>query len=266
MIEIQKIIKYLAVVFAIFLIFSIFSGIMMGINGLSHIFNDEEITLEDLNNIDIKEEIRKLNINLTATNLIIKYGDKLKVESNNESLKYNYNKNTLLIEDNTKWYKSSKNHNLVIYLPTTLEEILIENGAGKVEIEELKTNKLYLDLGAGKVEINNLTVTNSAEINGGAGEIIIDNATINNLDLDMGVGELNLTSVLNGDSEIDAGIGTINLNLIGREEDYKIHLDKGIGNAKINGIKMEDDKYYGTGSNEIEINGGIGNINITISE
>ena len=44
MIQIQKIIKYLAIVFAISLIVSIFSGIIMVINGASAIFTDEEIS------------------------------------------------------------------------------------------------------------------------------------------------------------------------------------------------------------------------------
>jgi len=266
MIQIQKIIKYLAIIFAIFLIFSIFSGIMMGIDGISKIFDNEEITLDKLNDIEIKDEIKNLNIDLKATNLIIKEGNKLKIESNNETLKYKYNKDTLLIEETTKWYETNTKHNLVIYLPTTLEKVAIENGAGQVKIEKLKTEYLSLDLGAGKVDIEELIVTNNAQIEGGAGEIDIKSGNINELDLDMGVGELTLTSILTGESEINAGIGEINLNLIGTEDDYKIYLDKGLGNAKINGTKMLNDKYYGIGSNEIEISGGIGNINITISE
>ena len=64
MINIQKVIKYLAIVFAVFIIFSIFSGIMIGINGLSTIFDDNEITLEKLNNLNINDNVKKRQLNL----------------------------------------------------------------------------------------------------------------------------------------------------------------------------------------------------------
>ena len=74
--------------------------------------------------------------------------------------------------------------------------------------------------------------------------------------------QLSLTSKIIGDSEIDAGVGELNLNLIGSLNDYKIKLDKGIGSASINSEKMRSETYYGTGSNLIDIDGGVGSINI----
>ena len=85
---------------------------------------------------------------------------------------------------------------------------------------------------------------------------------MNNLDLDMGVGKLSLTSKLTGNNKIDSGVGAIDLSLIGSLEDYKISLDKGIGKATISGEDMKDDYTYGTGINKIDIDGGIGSINI----
>ena len=98
----------------------------------------------------------------------------------------------------------------------------------------------------------------------GAGEINIDAISMNSLDLDMGVGELSLTSKLTGENKIDCGIGKINLSLIGSLEDYEIFLDKGIGKATINGNKMNADNTYGTGSNKLDIDGGIGSIDIEL--
>ena len=42
-----------------------------------------------------------------------------------------------------------------------------------------------------------------------------------------------------------------------------IELDKGIGEARLDGKKMSDDSVYGAGKNFIEIDGGIGELNIT---
>ena len=77
----------------------------------------------------------------------------------------------------------------------------------------------------------------------------------------MGVGELDLSAKLSGNSDIDAGVGRLNLNLIGN--DYKIKVDKGIGSASINGNDIKDDTYYGEGSNIIDIDGGVGSIDIS---
>lgn len=268
MINIQKTIKYLAIVFAIFLIFSIFSGIIMGITGLSTIFNKDDISLKDLNNINIKNDIKNLKIELKSTNLIIKKGTNFKVETNNKDLKYKQIKELLYVEDETKWYKNNLKKDLVIYITDDFEfnNIEIEHGAGKIEIEELFTNNLKLDLGAGKVEIDRLKVTKEAEINGGAGEIIIHNSNINNLDFNIGVGKATLNSILTGENEIDAGIGETNINLTGSLEDYKIHIEKGIGNVKLNEDKISNERYFGAGKNIVEINGGIGNINITVEK
>ena len=82
----------------------------------------------------------------------------------------------------------------------------------------------------------------------------------------MGIGELNLTSELGGKSSIDYGVGKTNLVLIGTDNDYRIELDKGVGEARLAGRKMSDDSVYGGGSRHIEIDGGIGAIHIDFSE
>ncbi len=43
------------------------------------------------------------------------------------------------------------------------DKVKLEAGAGKIEIESLKSNDLTLELGAGKVTINELIVLNKAK-------------------------------------------------------------------------------------------------------
>ena len=81
----------------------------------------------------------------------------------------------------------------------------------------------------------------------------------------MGVGKLTLKSRIEGKSALDYGIGQTNLTLLGSSEDYKIEIDKGIGEARLDGESMKDDSVYGGGENRIEIDGGIGEINIDFS-
>lgn len=267
--ELQKIIKYLAIAFAIFLTFSIISGIMYGISFIGNIFDDDKNSItEKLNNLEIIDNTLLLDVDISSSNITIENGENFKAETNNKYIKTKQDKNKLYIKEKKHNFFHNNKSELIIYIPNDyiFDGISIETGAGKVNIESLSTKQLYLNLGAGKVDINNLNVSESTKIDGGAGEININAISINNLDLDMGIGKITLTSKLNGNNKIDSGVGEINLSLIGTLEDYKISLDKGIGNATINGKTMKDDNTYGTGSNRLDIDGGIGSIDIGFIE
>ena len=153
---------------------------------------------------------------------------------------------------------------VILTIPTGTEfrKADISTGAGTFTVEELSAQRLRLNLGAGEVKIASLSASGSALIDGGAGEITIDGGSLNNLDFDMGVGEVSLTSRITGDSEIDYGVGQLNLTLLGKLDDYCIRLDKGIGEARLDGQKMYDDSVYGNGMNAIEIDGGVGELKI----
>lgn len=131
-----------------------------------------------------------------------------------------------------------------------------------MEIDTLLAGKLSLELGAGEVSIGKLVADTSAKINGGAGEIHIGGGELANLDLNIGVGEATLESRLTGDCTIDHGVGELNLTLTGTADDYRISLDKGVGTATLDGVKMSDDTVYGDGETSIEIDGGVGDMKI----
>lgn len=263
---IQKVIKYIAIAFAFFLTFSIISGIISVASSLSNIFTDEKTNekTDNLKELAIESKSKNLDIDIASSNIIIKVGEVFKVETSNEYIKLKQEKDVIYItEKSHNWFKNDKSE-LIIYIPTyfILDKVSISNGAGTVNIENLSTKTLNLNLGAGKVDIDNLTVSNNTKIDGGAGEVTINNSNLNNLDLDIGVGKFNLTSKITGESEIDHGIGEVILNLIKTEEDYQIHVDKGIGSINIDGNNISDDETYGNGLNKIDIDGGVGSIKI----
>lgn len=57
-------------------------------------------------------------------------------------------------------------------------------------------------------------------------------------------------------------MGETRLTLIGSREDYQIKLDRGLGEAKLEGESMGDTSVYGAGQNLIDIDGGVGAIKI----
>ena len=154
----QKIIKYLAIAFAIFLIVSIISLILFGVYALSGVLglkdnskidvssNMQTVDIGNKENIVNLTDITSLDIEVKYTNLIIKNGDTFYYETNNDNIIYKENHNTIKIEEKGKWLFSDTESNLIIYIPENfdLNKINIEAGAGKVEIENLNADNLDL--------------------------------------------------------------------------------------------------------------------------
>jgi len=257
----NKIIKYIAIAFGIFLVVSIISGAVKVVLSIGNIFTSDELT--DLKQLDVSGNFESLNIDVNSVNINIKKGQEFKVETNNKYVKHKIEGNKLYTnQDKINLFKNNST-DLIIYVPDTIYDyVSIENGAGKVYIESLNTKKLNLDLGAGKVDILNIEVLDEAEIDGGAGEIIIKSGKINNLDFDIGVGKSTITSSITGNSQINSGVGELKLNLEGTKNDYKIEANKGIGAFKISNEEIINGNTYGNGNNKINIEGGIGNIEV----
>lgn len=267
MTSLQKVIKYLAISFAIFLIVTIIStilGAFYALSGVLGLKKDSKIASDEISITNFENtNLAALDIEVDYTNLTIKTGDFLRVETNNSNINCKQNNQNLQIkEKNHNWFSNSENLDLILYIPENLEleEVKINAGAGKINVENLTAKNLSFELGAGETEIKKLNVSKKCNIDGGAGKVNILSGTITNLDLDMGVGEVNLDVVIAGKSDIDAGIGSLIMNLQGNKEDYNIKTDKGIGSVKIDGKEVADSEVYGDGENHIEIDGGIGNI------
>ena len=278
----QKVIKYLAIALAIFLIVNIIGailsiiGIIGGIAFFTNTITDvkEEIVQESpeyleqpeviTDNINI-EDIVKFEIEVKYSNLEIKKGD-FKVESNDTNVKCTQKGNELIVkETGNNWLRNKEGNKVIIYIPENKEfnEIEIDTGAGNIEIESLNTKDLSFSIGAGKVEINNLKVTNEAEIDGGAGKVDILSGEICNLNLDMGIGEFNICTKLLGNNDIEQGMGKLTIKLTDSQENYTIRTRKGMGSITIDGKEAQNNSIYGNGQNILNIEGGMGAIEIT---
>lgn len=266
----QRVIKYLAMAFAVFLSVSIIGGIIAGLTGVSYILSGRDNEADgDMQVYPIEGEISSLSISLSGAELKIQTADKFSVESNHKYISVKAEDGQLCIKETKKLFAAyPRGVTVILHIPEgfVFDDATIETGAGKVEIDSLSADILTLSLGAGEVEIRNLTANSRADIDGGAGELKIDGGRLCNLRLDMGVGALTLKSRIEGQSRLDYGVGETRLTLLGSREDYQIEIDKGIGEAKLEGESMLDDSVYGAGENRIEIDGGIGAINIDFYE
>ena len=220
--------------------------------------SDEKKTYE------VSTSINSLEIKVNAADFTIERGEEFSVESNLTYLSVKEEYGTLMIEDLAPSNSNYANAELTVYIPenTVFDYVNIFTGAAKLTVESLSTDSMTLKLGAGDVRFGDLTVTSDADIEGGAGEITINGGTINNLDLEVGFGELNLTAQLLGDNDFELGLGESNITLIGSKDDYTVEIDKAVGSITVDGKSVTDFAIGGSGENHIDIEGGVGSINL----
>ena len=272
MTTLQKVIKYLALAFAIFLTVSIVGGILSAVGLLGSLFSDDDAEWGDVigetKNYTVSSEISDLNIQINAADFYIKEGNSFSIESNLKNLEVDEKNGCLTLKDLTKiklnGSNAYENAVLTIYVPAGMafDNVNIKTGAGRFTVDSLSAATIGFELGAGDVTISKLIAEKSANIEGGAGRITISDGAIKNLDLEMGLGQLNLTSALTGDCNLDSGVGEMNVTLLGSKDDYELDIEKGIGNITVDGKNVTDFGSSGNGANEVDIHGGVGAINV----
>jgi len=271
----QKIIKYLAIAFALYLVISIFS-IIFGLSReiISSINNDkkESKLLEEYTTISNNvNNIESFKIDISNDDIEIKKGEKFEVKTNDPDVKF-YHENSIVKIKSDKtfsWHLSNSSRGtIIIYLPNefNISELDLNLGAGKIDIDKLFVETLLMDLGAGTMTAKEINVYEKAAINGGAGNINIYSGTINNLNLKLGAGNASIESDLTGSNTLTTGVGKLNLGLSRSKDNYRFDINKGLGNIILNDFDVSEDTLIGDGETKIKINGAVGNIIINTSE
>lgn len=271
----QKIIKYLAIAFALFLVISIFS-IIFGLSReiISSINNDkkESKLLEEYTTISNNvNNIESFKIDISNDDIEIKEGEKFEVKTNDPNVKfYHENSKVKIKTDKTfSWHLSNSSRGtIIIYLPNefNISELDLNLGAGKIDIDKIFVETLLMDLGAGTMTAKEINVYEKATINGGAGNINIYSGTINNLNLKLGAGNASIQSDLTGSNTLTTGVGKLNLGLSRSKDNYKFDINKGLGSIILNDFNVSEDTLIGDGDTKIKISGAVGNIIINTAE
>ncbi|MBE6592279.1 MAG: DUF4097 domain-containing protein [Ruminococcaceae bacterium] len=259
----QKTVKYIAMGFAIFLTVSI----ILGVISVFGLFCGDAVT-EDIKAYSVSSQIKSLEVEINAADLTIKQGESFYVESNLKHLTVEDKNGVLKIKETNKLARAYNGAILTLCVPadTVFEKANIITGAGRLTVDSLSASIMNFELGAGEVTIDTLVATSSIDIDGGAGRITVSGGALRNLDLDMGVGKLNLTSALTGEGDFDLGVGESNITVIGNKDDYRLDIEKGLGNITVDGTSVSNIKDKGNGNNSIEVSGGIGAINLKFKE
>ncbi|MDF2586881.1 MAG: putative rane protein [Anaerocolumna sp.] len=277
--EFQKVIKYLAIGFAAFIALSIITGIATGLMALTGVLSgggsgnviDVNKSFEDVKSISVNHSVGKLTIKLGNT-------DEVEVIAENVDDDFTAEKNfsgDLKIKSRFNFWNflgGNNNFNnksqITILIPEDFvaENIRIDAGAGNVTLDDIITKKLDINAGTGNIEGTNI-IADKVKLDGGVGEIDFEQVKFTDVDIDSGVGNISLQGQLFGRNKIDCGIGEVDLNLLGSSDDYYIKVDKGLGNINIDGQKYSNINWNNmTADNTLDINGGVGNIDINFDE
>lgn len=271
---IQIVIKAFALCLAGVIIVTIIASVLGAVSLVGMLAGADENSPGEMSTLwqnDAEEKVVNLDVKIGATTLYLyeSQEDKtVRVETNNEHIESWKDGESLYVLEKSHLYLSNlfSDGDLVIYVPTGTKfvNVKIEAGAGTLKIKKLTTENLDLDLGAGKTSIEYLKVSGKARINGGAGLTEIEGGDLSNLQLELGAGKAEVKAKLRGNNDIHSGVGKLDLDLIGRESDYKILIDKGIGSVTVNGEKQEDDAIYGSGKELVKVESGVGAVEIRI--
>lgn len=270
----QRVIKYLAVAFAIFLTVNIIFGIVMAITsifGITSLISTSESTGEITYN-EIFSNIKDLEIDIEISKLYVKEGNEFRVEARGVSSKFNVEnvgEKLKIKEKKPNIFKNAADKSeIYVYIPanTKLNSVKISTGISKSEISNVISKRLDLNMGVGDLSISNIIISEDTKIDGGVGRANIEKSDLRNLDLDCGVGSIDVTTKLTGNSKISCGVGNLNVSILGNKNDYTIKTDTGIGTMKVDGDKVADNQTVGNGSNFIRLDGGVGTVSINFTK
>lgn len=255
----QKVIKYTAITLAVLIIAGIASGFA---DLIELIFGGGDVG--EMRRYEVSESVTDLEMEIGGSAFSVVYADGFAVESNINGLKVFARGGKLFLKEGSKFSKNRTDAKIVLYLPRgfVFDNAKIETGAGEFSLPSFSANRLSLSLGAGKVEIGELNVRDSAKIEGGAGAFSINGGSLRALEFEMGMGDVKMRAEMLGNCELNFGVGKAELTLLGTPDDYRLDIEKGLGEVKVDGAKYGSSTVLGTGDSSLEIECGIGKVNI----
>ena len=267
--SLHYIVKYAAIALAVLLVVGVLAGVIHLLSYLLPVLSPN--VTGEFKTYEIRNEITalKIEVHLVDLEILTATDGSFRVESNCKDLTVSENENELFIKDKKRFFLSGKGKavlKLLIPEGTVFDEVDISTGAGKTNLENLRAKVIDMNFGAGKVVMQNVFSTDNALIDAGVGKLSIRKSQFNNLELDMGVGDLDFSGTLLGRNVFKLGVGSSQIDLTGSLDDYRVHVEKGIGTVYVGGNNVKNDTQLGQGDTELFCEGGVGSIKINFTE
>lgn len=193
--------------------------------------------------------ITSLDIDIGLGSFILCHGDEFGISTEgikNDQFSYE-------LRDGCLYVKYSSEFNLLSFDFTALNDdaeiiltvpekdfdsVNLNMTAGDISVMDINTKKLTAKSSAGSMWLDNI-YAESASFKMTAGNCTVSNSTIKNAALSMTAGDMFFNDCkLYGDNNIKMTAGELQMCLVGNREDYRINIDKALGNVYINGADM----------------------------
>ena len=275
----QKFIKYAAIALGIYLsitIVLVLLGIARGFVGASRnneirdlVRDREQYQTEDITRT--YENIKKLEVNVEETELIIRNGDTFKIEGTNipDRMEIEQDGNKLKVSDEEVSSSfSDENMVVTIYIPEDikLDTIDLEINYVSADIQKLNATNLKLDIYNNYCEIDEI-IADNVEFKNEEGNLDIYDAEIGRLLFDSESGVEDVSLDITGNAEINLEYSYTDMNLIGTQEDYQINTKNQSGNIYIDGTTItSNSETLGSGNAKVNLDNVHADIFITFRE
>lgn len=250
--DVQKVIKYLATLFAFILIgFIFYIPILVGTEIYKSITNEikkeDKLLKEPVKKVINDLEFSKINIDINTCNLSIDSGEEFKIITNDEKLTTSLDETVLNIESDNKNIFNKNKCKLDIVIPGEFINTLnVKNKYGDIKLNGLVLNEISINNNIGDIDINKSKFSN-----------ILINNSVGNIDVDVDINEaLNVTSA----------IGDVTLMINDKIDNYKSNVTKKIGSILIDGVNYSNDISLGNGDKKIDINSTIGGVSLNFKK
>ena len=251
--------KALGIALAAFIICMIIYSLLFVASLFMGIKDDSNLQEKKITNMNIAA----LDLDLGFVNLNMEAGSEFKVETNIKNIEIKEYEHKLKISTENSVGIMNRNRTINITIPEhlDLETIDLDIGGGNITVKNIVAKSYNVSLGMSKANFDNITATEKIKFDNGMGSIKVTNSTFSNLDFSNGIGSAKLEAFLGGKTILENGVGSLEAIILNQKKNYTIDISNGLGSVRIDGEDISQ-KKVGTGEKELNLDNGVGSVDI----
>ena len=203
---------------------------------------DYEIWKDDVKKTKVTDEqMEKLNLELGGCQFELKFSEDesyyVAYEGKGKSQAYTKGDELYVkVLNNNSTSLGTGENSCILYVPkgVVFDNVDLDLGAGKVNLDTLETKELKLDLGAGQVLSKGLQAE-ELKVSVGAGDVSLQDADLEKVKIKVGAGNCSIQGEIKDEVDAECALGNITLKLLGEEKDFDYDCDCVSGNITIAG-------------------------------
>ncbi len=145
-------------------------------------------------------------------------------------------------------------------------DLYFHTSNGKIICENLDINKFIGTTSNGDVSFTGVTLDTILDISTSNGRMYFTNVSGDELDGNSSNGKIVATNIEFNNIELDTSNGSITAQVIGSQDDYRIHIDTSNGDLTLDGIKVDQEDFNTSLTNKVDLSSSNGSIDLDFTE